>query len=191
MVPNGENQYHAILGNKGPAYFVNASSLAPALIAVRAKVRIASASGERELDIEQLYRSPMADTERELTLKANEILTHIFIPPAGGARSATYEVRRRQMLDWPLATASVSLTLKGETVESASIALGHVAPIPWPSREAEQALTNKVVTEEVALEAGDAAVAKATPFNRNTYRVQLARIAVKRAILAAAGKASA
>ncbi len=190
MVPNGENQYHAILGNKGPAYFVNASSLAPALIALRAKVRIASASGEREFDIEQLYRSPTADSERELTLKANEILTHIFIPPTAGTRSATYEVRKRQMLDWPLATASVSLTMKGETVESASIALGHVAPIPWRSREAEQALVNRVVTEDVALAAGDAAVARAMPLSRNTYKVQLARIAVKRAILAAAGKTS-
>jgi xanthine dehydrogenase YagS FAD-binding subunit len=189
MVPNGENQYHAILGNQGPAYFVNASSLAPALIAVRAKVRVASAAGEREFDIEQLYRSPMAEDERELTLKPNEILTHIFIPPAGKARSATYEVRRRQMLDWPLATASVSLAMKGEKVESASIALGQVAPIPWHSREAEQVLTDRVVTEEVALEAGDAAVAKAMPLSRNIYKVQLARIAVKRAILAATGKA--
>ena len=187
MVPNGENQYHAILGNAGPAHFVNASSLAPALIALRAKVKIASSNGERELDVEQLYRIPLNENERELTLRPNEILTHILIPPANRARSATYEVRKRQGLDWPLATASVSLRMKGDTVESASVALGHVAPTPWRSHEAEGVLTNKVVTDKLAIEAGDAAVAKATPLSRNAYKVQLARVAVKRAVLAAAG----
>lgn len=187
MAPNGENQYHAILGNAGPAYFVNVSSLAPALIALRARVKVVSASGERELDVEQLYRIPSTENERELTLSPNEILTHIVIPPANGARSATYEVRKRQGLDWPLAAASVSLRMKGNTVESASIALGHVAPTPWRCPEAQQVLTNKVITEEVALQTGDAAVMKATPLSRNAYKVQLARVAVKRAVLAAAG----
>jgi len=188
MAPNGENQFHAILGNTGPASFVNVSSLAPALIALRAKVKVASATGDRELDVEQLYRTPVAENERELTLSSNEILTHIFIPSANRARSATYEVRNRQGLDWPLAAASVSLRMRGDTVESATIALGHVAPIPWRSPEAERVLTNKVITEAVALAAGDAAVAMAAPLSRNAYKVQLARVAVKRAILAAAGK---
>ncbi|MBO0797742.1 MAG: FAD binding domain-containing protein, partial [Blastocatellia bacterium] len=38
LVPNGDNRYHAIIGNEGPAYFVNPSSLAPALIALGAKI---------------------------------------------------------------------------------------------------------------------------------------------------------
>jgi len=36
LVPGGENKYHAILGNSGPAYFVSASSLGPALMLQRA-----------------------------------------------------------------------------------------------------------------------------------------------------------
>ena len=155
--------------------------------ALRAKIKVASASGERELDVEQLYRIPGAENEREVTLAPNEILTHIFIPPVNRARNATYEVRKRQGLDWPLAAASVSLKMKGTTVESATIALGHVAPTPWRSPEAEAVLRNKVVTDAVAAEAGEAAVARATPLSRNEYKVQLARVAVKRAILVAAG----
>ena len=139
------------------------------------------------MDVEQLYRIPGAENEREVTLAPNEILTHIFIPPVNRARNATYEVRKRQGLDWPLAAASVSLKMKGTTVESATIALGHVAPTPWRSPEAEAVLRNKVVTDAVAAEAGEAAVARATPLSRNEYKVQLARVAVKRAILVAAG----
>jgi xanthine dehydrogenase YagS FAD-binding subunit len=66
--------------------------------------------------------------------------------------------------------------------------MGHVAPTPWRSAEAERALQGKAVTEEVAAEAGKAALAMATPLSMNKHKVQLARVAVKRAILRAAGK---
>jgi xanthine dehydrogenase YagS FAD-binding subunit len=66
------------------------------------------------------------------------------------------------------------------------VVLGHVAPVPWPAPEAEAALAGKTVSDSVAEEAGKAAVAKATPLSKNAYKVQLARVAVKRAILAAA-----
>ena len=185
LVPEGENQYHAILGNKGPAYFVNASSLAPALIALGASVTLVGPDGEREVDVEKLYQTPKSDRDRETTIKANEILTMIKVP-AGGS-NATYEVRQRQLMDWPLAAASVSLTMSGGTVESARVVLGHVAPTPWRSSEAERVLTGKSVSEDVAMQAGKAAVAAATPLSRNKHKVQLASVAVKRAILKAAG----
>jgi xanthine dehydrogenase YagS FAD-binding subunit len=185
LVPNGENKYHAILGNSGPAYFVSASSLGPALIALNARVKLASASGSREVPVEKFFVTPQNDSSREIALLPNEILTEILIP-AGVTRSATYEVRQRQALDWPLAMASVALRMKGTTVTSARVVLGHVAPTPWVSEEAAQAVTGKAITEEVAAEAGKAALAKATPLSRNAYKVQLARVAVKRALLEAA-----
>jgi xanthine dehydrogenase YagS FAD-binding subunit len=76
--------------------------------------------------------------------------------------------------------------MKGTTVTSARVVLGHVAPTPWVSEEAAQAVAGKAITEEVAAEAGKAALAKATPLSRNAYKVQLARVAVKRALLEAA-----
>ena len=188
LVPNGENRYHAILGNKGPAYFVNASSLAPALVALGATATLASPDGERELAVESLYRAPANESDRELAIKANEILTEIKIPSASGS-NATYEVRERQLLDWPLAAAAVSLKMSGGKVESARVVLGHVAPTPWRSAEAEQALSGGAVSEDTAMKAGAAAVSGAVPLSQNKHKVQLARVAVKRAVLRAAGKA--
>jgi xanthine dehydrogenase YagS FAD-binding subunit len=95
-------------------------------------------------------------------------------------------VRQKEALDWPLAAAAVVLTMDGETVKSARVVLGHVAPVPWPSPEAEAALAGKTVSEAVAEAAGQAAVGKAKPLSMNGYKVQLARVAVKRAILKAA-----
>jgi xanthine dehydrogenase YagS FAD-binding subunit len=186
LVPDGENRYHAILGNKGPAYFVNASSLAPALVALGATATLASADGERELAIESLYLTPENDGDRELAIKPNEILTQITVPSASGS-NATYEVRERQLLDWPLAAAAVSLKMSGDKVESARVVLGHVAPTPWRSAEAEQALAGGAINEDTAMKAGAAAVSGAMPLSQNKHKVQLARVAVKRAVLRAAG----
>ncbi len=186
LVPDGENRYHAILGNKGPAYFVNASSLAPALVALGATATLASPDGERELAVESLYRAPANDGDRELAIKPNEILTEIKIPSASGS-NATYEVRERQLLDWPLAAAAVSLKMSGGKVESARVVLGHVAPTPWRSAEAEQTLSGGAISEATAMKAGAAAVSGAAPLSQNKHKVQLARVAVKRAVLRAAG----
>ena len=186
LVPEGENQYHAILGNSGPAYFVNPSSLAPALIALGAKVRVFGPQGTREGGLDKFFLAPASDDQRECDLKANEILTDILVPPAKGTKMAIYEVRQREALDYPLAAAAVVLRLDGKTVKSARVVLGHVAPVPWPAPEAEAVLVGKTISEAVADEAGKAAVSKATPLSKNAYKVQLARVAVKRAILRAA-----
>jgi xanthine dehydrogenase YagS FAD-binding subunit len=58
--------------------------------------------------------------------------------------------------------------------------------VPWPAPEAEAALAGKSLSEAVAADAGKAAVSKATPLSMNAYKVKLASVAVKRAVLAAA-----
>jgi xanthine dehydrogenase YagS FAD-binding subunit len=186
LVATGDNRYHAILGNSGPAYFVNPSSLAPALIAYRATIRIYGPNGSRETAAESFFRIPKSNDDREYDLKANEIVSDILLPSTVGVRSATYEVRQRETLDWPLATASVALKMNGKEVSSARVVLGHVAPIPWHSTEAGAFLVGKTINEETAKAAGDLAVKKARDLGRNGYKIQLARVAVKRAILAAA-----
>ena len=185
LVTTGDNRYHAILGNGGPAFFVNPSSLAPALIALGATARIFGPKGAREVPLEKFFLTPQSEDDREYDLKPNELLTDIVIPTVGGARNATYEVRQKEALDWPLATASVVLRMSGKQVKSARVVLGHVAPVPWPSPEAEQTLAGKAITEEVAEAACVAALQSAKHLGGNRYKIQLARVAVKRAILEA------
>ena len=186
LVLEGENKYHAILGNSGPAYFVNPSSLAPALIALGAKIRLFGPKGARDVAAGQFFVTPKTNQEREYALKTNEIVTELLVPPTGGARNATYEVRQKEALDWPLAAAAVSLKMSGKNVTSARIVLGHVAPVPWPVPDAEKFLAGKTVSEQVAQDTGGAAVTGAKRLSQNGYKVQLARVAVKRAILRAA-----
>lgn len=187
LVPDGENRYHAILGNDGPAYFVNPSSLAPALVALGAKLRLYGPKGQREVSVEDFFVTPKSDGERENVLQPNEVLAQIVIPASSrGLRSATYEVRQKTALDWPLAAAAVAVKIEAGKVTAGRIVLGHVAPIPWQAKDAAKELTGKAIGESVAADAGKAAVQGAKPLSQNGYKVKLAQVAVKRALLAAA-----
>ena len=133
------------------------------------------------------FVTPKSEQETEHALQSGvKSLRRSSCQIRADVKMAVYEVRQKEALDWPLAAAAVVLKLDGGTVQSARVVLGHVAPVPWPSPEAEEALKGKSVNEDVAWEAGKAALSKATPLSRNAYKVQLARVAVKRAIVRAA-----
>jgi len=180
LARDGDNRYHAIFGNQG-ACFISASSFGPPLAALNARVKLASAKGTREVPVEKFFVTPQGDSDREIALAPNEILTEILIP-AAAVRNATYEVRQKQTLDWPLATASVALTMKGTAVASARVVLGQVAPTPWRAAASEKALAGRALSTAIIDKAAQAAVEGATPLSGNAYKVQLARVAVKRAL---------
>jgi xanthine dehydrogenase YagS FAD-binding subunit len=181
LVADGDNRYHSIFG-EGPAYFVSASSLGPALVALNARVKLVSAKGPREVPVAKFFVVPKDETTREIALQPNEILTEILIPNAT-LKTSTYEVRQKEALDWPLAAASVALEMNGAAVKSARIVLGHVAPTPIEAAAAAKSLVGKTITAATAEAAGKAAVAGAKPMSGNAYKVTLAKVAVKRALL--------
>jgi xanthine dehydrogenase YagS FAD-binding subunit len=195
MVATGDNRYAAILGNDGPALFVSPSTVAPVLIALGAKIRLYSGSsggtGVRELALEKFFVTPAKDGELEHDLKPGEMVTELIVPPPSKSlKASSYEVRQRAAFDWPLAHAAVSLEMDGNTVKSARIVLGQVAPVPWVSSEAAAAIVGKPVNNDTAMAAANAAIAKATPLSMNKYKITLTKAAVKRALLnAAAGRA--
>jgi xanthine dehydrogenase YagS FAD-binding subunit len=189
LVAGGENRYHAILGNDGPAKFVSPSSIVPVLVAYGASIRLAGPKGMRELPLEKFYVIPKADREREHDLRPNEIVAEILLPPTHGMKVAHYEIRQKQAFDWPLAVAAVAIQTNGSSIQSARVVMGYVAPVPWRSAEAEQALVGKSISEDLARAAAEAALANAKPLSHNAYKIQLARVAVKRAIFKAGGAA--
>jgi len=184
----GENQYHAIFGNDGPSHIVHPSSLAVPFVAYGAKFRVLGPNGEREIAAADYFTLPtLQNVLKENVLEDEDILTHVILPAPGNVKHGHYEVRYKQSHDWPLAFATVVLTMSGNTIQSARVVLGAVAPIPWRSKAAEAALAGKPLNEQTAAAAGEAAVAEAKPMSGNAYKVQIAKTAVKRAIMRAAG----
>jgi xanthine dehydrogenase YagS FAD-binding subunit len=184
----GENQYHAIFGNDGPSHIVHPSSLAVPLVAYGATFRILGPNGPRDVAAADYFTMPnMRNVQKENVLADDEILTHVTLPAPGNVKHGHYEVRYKQSHDWPLAFTTVVLTMNGSTIRSARVVLGAVAPVPWRSRPAEAALAGKPLNAETAAIAAEAAVSEAKPMSGNGYKVQIARTAVKRAVLNAAG----
>jgi xanthine dehydrogenase YagS FAD-binding subunit len=184
----GENQYHAIFGNNGPSHIVHPSSLAVPFVAYGARFKLASSRGEREVPAAEYFTMPTnRNVLKENVLEDDELLTHVVLPPPGNVKTGHYEVRYKQSHDWPLAFATVVLTMgSGNAISSGRVVLGAVAPTPWRSRPAEQALAGKPLNEQTALAAAEAAVTEAQPMSGNAYKVQIAKTAIKRAILNAA-----
>lgn len=185
----GDNRFHAIFNNSGPAKFVCPSRLAPALVALDARLRIIGPGENDEtlMPLEAFYRTPKSERQREHLLEPNQVVAQVILPHPEGRTSASYEVRHGTGPDYPLVSAASSILVRGGTVAEARIVLGQVAPTPWLSQEAARAILGRRVTHETAAAAGTAAVDAATPLSHNEYKVQLAKVAVKRSLLLAAG----
>jgi xanthine dehydrogenase YagS FAD-binding subunit len=184
LVRDGDNRYHAIFMTDGDALFVSPSSLAVALVALGAKATIAGRDGERTVAVEDLYRVPKREGDRELAVEPGELLTRVTVPPARG-KNASYVVRAKQAHDWPLVMASVNCEMDGEKVKSARVVIYGVAPIPWRSKAAEDAIAGRAISRETAAAAGKAAIQGAKPLSMNAYKLPLTEAVVKRALLAA------
>jgi xanthine dehydrogenase YagS FAD-binding subunit len=181
---DGENQFHAIFGD-GPCHIVHPSTLAVPLIAYGGRVKVAGPQGEREIEADKFFAMPDRNMFGETVLEPNELVTGIVLPVARNTRSAMYEVKFKQSHDWPIAMAAVALRMTGDTCESARVVLGAVAPIPWRSPAAEAKLKGKKIDQAVAWEAAEAALADAKPMSGNAYKVQVAKAALRRAIMKA------
>jgi xanthine dehydrogenase YagS FAD-binding subunit len=185
----GENQFNAILGG-GPTFIVHPSSLAVPFVAYDATFRLLGPRGERMVRAAEYFTKPtLQNVQRENVLEPNELLTHVILPPPGNVKSGHYEVRYKASHDWPIAFATVLLSMNGSTVQGARVIMGAVAPLPWRAEAAEHALVGKTITPETAVAAAEAALRGAVPLSQNAYKIQVAKTAVERAVLSAAGLA--
>ena len=186
--PAGENQFHAIFGNDGPSHIVHPSSLAVPFVAYGAKFRVVGPNGEREVAAAEYFTMPtLQNVLKENVLADDELLTHVILPAPGNVKSGHYEVRYKAVARLAAGVRDGRADDERHTISSARVVLGAVAPVPWRSQEAERALVGKTLNEATAAAAGEAAVRGAAPLSRNGYKVQIAKTAVKRAVMRAAG----
>lgn len=185
----GENKYHAIFTQNHRCVIASPSTLATGLIALGASVEVLGPNNRRRtVALTDFYRAPAAANEREHNLAANELVTSVTIP-VRGLSNAAYEVRQKQSTDWPIVQVAVSFTggRNGAKATNTKVVLSHVAPTPIVSDAAARAVDNRAVTDAVATAAGRAAVEGAKPLSQNGYKVRLVEVAVKRALMLAAG----
>jgi len=173
LAVSGDNRFNAILGG-GPSFIVHPSSLGSALVALDASVTVASAKGLRTVPVQELFALPAVDPTKEHTLAPGEVLVSVDLPPPlAGQRSAYHFAKEKQSHDWPLAEASVRCTVEGGLMREVRVGLGHVAPVPWRSKEAEDALEGVAPSTAAFERAAGAALSVAKPLEGNAYKVPL------------------
>ncbi len=182
----GEHREGAILGN-GTCCATHPSNLAVALTALGGTLHLAGPQGKRaDVGVEDLWIRPEEDPLREARVDPGQLVVGLSV--VGSRASAYVEIDAKQSFDWAAASCAVSLRIAGGKVESARVVLGAVAPVPWRSKAAEEALVGKAPDERAAAAAAEAALAGATPLRDNGHKVTLAKVAVRRAVLRAASR---
>lgn len=181
----GENRYHAIFGD-GPCHIVHPSNLAPALWVCDGEVHLVG-SERKSVALRDLFHMPDKGVRSESNLQAGEVITHVTC--RGAERSGFYAIKEKQSFDWPVVAAAVALELDGTKITGARVCAGAVAPIPWALPNVEAALRGVDVADGAALKKACAVAAEGTkPMTDNAYKVKLLPVAVKRAVLIAAGR---
>lgn len=175
----GDNRYHSIFGGsvEEGCYAVHPSDLAPALIALDAKIQ----TNKRTVSAENFFEVNVTKTT---ILDVDEIVTEIQVPePTADTRSAFIKFAIRKSIDFPIVNCAGAISSVGGTAIYARICLNAVYVKPYRAFKAEEALIGKAMDEVNAEIAGNAAVSNVKPMSHNGYMVQIAETLVKRVIL--------
>jgi xanthine dehydrogenase YagS FAD-binding subunit len=171
----GDNRYHSIFGAVNACYAVHPSDIAPALIAFDAKI----VTSNRTINAQEFWAVKVPGNT---VLAADEIVTEIQVPtPAAGSKSAFLKFALRKSIDFPIVNCAVLVS--GNTTR---IALNAVAPKPYRATKAEAAMAGKPINDANADAAGAAAVVDAVALAGNKHKIQIAKVLVKRTLLACA-----
>jgi xanthine dehydrogenase YagS FAD-binding subunit len=183
----GLNRIHAILGASEACIATHPSDMCVALAALDAKVHATGPAGERAIALADFHRLPGDTPQIDTNLQRDEIVTAIELPARGFATNYTYlKIRDRLSYAFALVSVAAALELKGGAIGEARLALGGVAHKPWRDPAAEAALRGQPANEAAFARAADAVLQGAKGHGHNTFKIDLARRAIVRALTQAA-----
>jgi 4-hydroxybenzoyl-CoA reductase subunit beta len=139
---------------------VSSTDTAPALIALNAAVTLVSASGSRNVSVENLYKN---DGIEYLSRRPDEILSEVRVP--AGWKSTYWKLRRRGSFDFPILGVAAALKFEGNLITDARVALGAVASRPFLVEKAGEFLKGKKLTDEVIAQAAQLVANRAKPMD--------------------------
>jgi aerobic carbon-monoxide dehydrogenase medium subunit len=153
----------------------------PALLALGATAVVASPQGERQLPLESFFTGFL-----ETALGRDEILAYIDIPAQPSGMVGSYVKCRLRAVDKALVGVAVALHMNGGLCRQARVALGGVAPAPFRSKGAEQALTGQRPSERIIEDAASEAEEEAQPMSdahaSADYRRKMVAVFTRRAL---------
>jgi len=164
-----------------------AEDLSAVCVAVKARVVIRGAAGERTIGMDEFHVGPYTTAVGD-----GELVTEIRIPLRPGGGSAHEKVERRAG-DWAIAAASAAVWLEGGRIADAGIALSAVGLTTIHVSRAEELLRGNQPSPELFAQAGEIASADCSPSPDGRgpvdYKRHLAGVLTTRALSRAAERA--
>ncbi len=186
----GFNRIHAILGASDQCIATHPSDMCVALSALGATVRVQGRRGERTIAFDDFHRLPGKSPEVDTNLRPDELILSIDLPKSPYADHCAYiKARDRASYAFALVSAAVALELDGSTIRSARISMGGVAHKPWRAESAEKLLAGKSLDPQAFHAAATEAVKGAKTHEHNTFKVEMAKQTIIRALTVAGGQA--
>jgi xanthine dehydrogenase YagS FAD-binding subunit len=183
----GLNRMNAILGTSESCIAVHPSDMCVALAVLEATVHVTGPRGERVIALADFHRLPGDTPQRDTNLEPDELITSVELPARGFAANHTYlKIRDRLSYAFALVSVAVGLELEDGTIKQARFALGGVAHKPWRNADAEAALLGRRPDAAAFAAAADLVLREARGFGHNTFKIDLARRAIVRALSQAA-----
>lgn len=187
----GFNRMHAVLGTSEHCIATHPSDMAVAMTALEAEIETQLPEGQtRSFPIAALYRLPGDTPHIEFSLKPGELITAVVLPPAPAGRQLYRKVRDRASYAFALVSTAVILDVENDVIRDARVALGGVAPRPWRSAAAEQALRGQRASSANFAAAAQAAMADARGHGSNDFKIPLAQRVLARTLSDAAQAAA-
>jgi xanthine dehydrogenase YagS FAD-binding subunit len=184
---DGINRINAILGTSEACIATHPSDMCVAMVALDAKVHVAGPNGERTIAMADFHRLPGDTPQRDTNLDPKEIITAVEVPAKGFNKNYTYlKIRDRLSYAFALVSVAAALDMDGDTIREARLALGGVAHKPWRDPEAEAALKGQPANADTFARAADIVLREAKGFGHNTFKIDLARRTMIRALTQAA-----
>jgi CO/xanthine dehydrogenase FAD-binding subunit len=180
---SGAARMHAVLGVSERCIALHPSDVAVALVALDAVVHIRGAFSSRRVGLTEFYLEAGGDPATENVLAHGELITGIEIPTlAPRTRSGYLKVRDRVSYEFALTSAAVALRMEGSLIIEARVGLGGVGSKPWRARAAERVLVGATASAETFHRAAWAELTDAWTVPGTSFKVELARRTLQRAL---------
>ena len=164
-----------------------AADMAPALLALEARVKLIGLEGERIIPLEDFFLGP-----GETCLNPGEILAEIIIPGKMLGKTGVYlKHSTRRALDLAIVSTAVVMETGSDRayIQDIKIALGAIAPTPLRLKSVEEMLKQELPEEPLLEQAAQKAATEVSPITdlraSAEYRREMVRVLLKRGIKSA------
>ena len=184
----GFNRMNAILGWSETCIAVHPSDLCVALAALEAIVHVSGSKGDRAIPFADFHRLPGDTPQIDTNLARDEIIVAIELPPEGFSSNYSYlKIRDRLSYAFALVSVAAGLKIEGGAIRDARVALGGVAHKPWRGSRRREASRGPAAQPKDVWRLPPISFCRApTGFAHNSFKIELARRAIVRALEQAA-----